>query len=62
MVTSVGSLQFFAWQDADCESIIHAMHLIYEDETWMHQMHLIHLAEISSCIILPSYLLLSPYM
>lgn len=33
IVTSVGSLQVCAGQEAGCESIIHAMHAIYEDET-----------------------------
>ena len=33
IVTSVGSLQDCAGQEAGCESIIHAMQAIYEDET-----------------------------
>ena len=33
IVTSVGSLQVFEGQEAGCESIIHAMQAIYEDET-----------------------------
>ena len=33
IVTSVGSPQVCAGQDGGCESIIHAMHAIYEDET-----------------------------
>ena len=33
IVTSVGSLQVFAGQETGCEFIIHAMHVIYEDET-----------------------------
>ena len=33
IVTSVGSLQVCAGQEADCEFIIHTMHVIYEDET-----------------------------
>ena len=33
IVTSVGSLQVCAGQEAGCESIIHAMQAIYEDET-----------------------------
>ena len=33
IVTSVGSLQVCAAQEASCESIRHAMHAIYEDET-----------------------------
>ena len=33
IVTSVGSLQVCAGQEVGCESIIHAMHAIYEDET-----------------------------
>ena len=33
IVTSVGSLQVYARQEADFESVIHAMHAIYEDET-----------------------------
>ena len=32
IVTSVGSQQVFAGQEAGCESIIKAMHAIYEDE------------------------------
>ena len=33
IVTSVGSLQVCAGQEAGCESIIHAMQAIYEEET-----------------------------
>ena len=33
IVTSVGSLPFCAGQEVGCESIIHAIHAIYEDET-----------------------------
>ena len=33
IVTSVGTLQVCAGQEAGCESIMHAMHPIYEDET-----------------------------
>ena len=33
IVTSVGSLQVCAGQEAGCESIIHAMHAMYEDKT-----------------------------
>ena len=33
IVTSVGSRQVSAGQEAGCESIIHAMHALYEDET-----------------------------
>ena len=57
IVISVGSLQICAGQEAGCESIIHAMHAIV-----VHQMHLIQLTKMSSCIILPSYFLLLPYM
>ena len=34
VVTSVGSLQVFEGQEAGCESIIHAMQAIYEEETF----------------------------
>ena len=33
-VISVGSLQVCAGQEAGCESIIHEMHAIYENETY----------------------------
>ena len=33
IVTSVGSLPVCAGQEVGCESIMHAMHAIYEDET-----------------------------
>ena len=33
IVTSVGSLQVCVLQETGCESMIHAMQMIYEDET-----------------------------
>ena len=33
VIQSVGSLQVFAGEDAECESLIHAMRKIYEDQS-----------------------------
>ena len=61
IVTSVGSLlKVCAGQEAGCESIINAMHAIYEDETC----EAVLLVDASNAFnsINNSYVLLSPYM
>ena len=33
LISAVGSLQVCAGQEAGCESLVHAMHVIYEDQS-----------------------------
>ena len=33
LISAVGLLQVCAWQEAGCESLVHAMHKIYEDQS-----------------------------
>ena len=67
IVTSVGTPQVCAGQEARCEFIIHAMNPIYEDET-CEAAHLVDASKAfnsinrnSSCIMLLSYVLLPLY-